>query len=307
MAKFMVMGARSFSGQAFIRKALSKGHEVRGLSRPDYNVNTQLQWILSAVETERPDYFVNFAALNMVAESWEHALDYYQTNVLSLAKMHRWLLEWGKLKKYVQVSTPEVYGATHEILNESAPFHPSTPYAVSRAACDMDLLCLHRENKFPVVFTRTVNVYGEGQQLYRIIPKTVLLIARGEKLKLHGGGVTERSFIHIDDVSQAVYSVAVNGKFGETYHIATKRMVKIRTLVEMICKLMDVKFKDAVELDEERPGKDPAYLLDDSKIRSAFGWTDTIPLEEGLASTVDYYRMHADELARKPLEYVHKP
>lgn len=306
MNKFMVLGASSFSGTAFIRYLLSRGDKVRGLSRPDYDVNTRVTHIMAEVRKFEPDYVVNFAALNMVAESWDYWSDYYHTNLQGLGRLHRALAEWGGLARYVQVSTPEVYGATLESLREDAPFRPSTPYAVSRAACDMDLLCLHRQMRFPVCFTRTVNVYGPGQQTYRIIPKTVLSIARGGRLTLHGGGVSERDFIHIDDFARAAYMVATKGASGETYHIATGKMVSIRRLVEMVCALMGVKFDEHVDVGEERPGKDPAYWLSDAKIRSRLGWHPTVELQEGLAETVNYFATHAERLREKPLEYEHR-
>jgi len=119
------------------------GYEVLRLARPRYNVNTGLEAIMAAVTVMRPTHFVNFAALNVVAESWEHYADYFRTNVVGLARLHDSLRRWGKLEKYVQVSTPEVYGTTQTFLREAAPYRPSTPYAVSRAAADMYLATLH--------------------------------------------------------------------------------------------------------------------------------------------------------------------
>ena len=79
-------------------------------------------------------------------------------------------------------------------------FNPTTPYAVSRAACDLHLKSFFKAYEFPVVFTRSANVYGPGQQLYRIIPRTILSALSGKLNELHGGGNSIRSFIHIDDV-----------------------------------------------------------------------------------------------------------
>ena len=95
------------------------------------------------------------------------------------------------------------YGSCSGLVDENHPFSPSTPYATSRAACDMHLLNFFKNYNFPVVFTRAANVYGPGQQLYRIIPRTILFIKLGKKLQLHGGGKSLRSFIHIRDVAEA--------------------------------------------------------------------------------------------------------
>ena len=106
-------------------------------------------------------------------------------------------------------STPEVYGSTgRNWINEGLVYKPSTPYATSRAACDMHLMNYYEAYNFPVVFTRAANVYGEGQQLYRIIPRTILSCLCNKKMELHGGGESERSFIHINDVVNATMQIA---------------------------------------------------------------------------------------------------
>ena len=114
---------------------------------------------------------------------------------------------------------------------------PSTPYAVSRAACDMHLKSFYEAYNFPVIFTRAANVYGPGQQLYRIIPRTILSALSGKEMYLHGAGVSIRSFIHINDVVKATLKLAVDGEPGTTWHLSTRESISIRSLVEKICDL----------------------------------------------------------------------
>ena len=305
MAAIAVLGAGSFYGATFVGLARRQGHAVLCLARPAHDVNTHLDAIMAAVEALRPGVFVNFAALNMVAESWRHAAHYYRTNVIGITALAEALRQWGGLQRFVQVSTPEVYGTTETPLKEDAPFRPSTPYAVSRAAADLHLQSMHAAYGFPVVFTRTVNVYGPGQQPYRIVPKTVLSILQDRKLPLHGGGISSRAFIHVEDAAEATLRVALEGRAGETYHVATARQTAIRDLVAMICALMNRDFDSVVEDDPERLGKDMAYQLDDAKIRTALGWRDTIDLEQGLAQTVADISARPNEFVR--LNYVHRP
>jgi dTDP-glucose 4,6-dehydratase len=159
---------------------------------------------------------------------------------------------------------------------------------------------------FPVNFTRAANVFGAGQQLYRIIPRMILFIRLGRKLQLHGGGLSERSFIDIRDVSEATEQVACAGRPGQTYHISTDRIVSILSLVQMICAQLNVKFEDCVEITEERLGKDAAYKLDSTKIRQELGWTDLISLEQGIEETVAWIDLFIDKLKDLPMHYVHK-
>lgn len=308
--RFIVVGASSFSGKAFLEYLRAIGAHAVGLSRPHCDLNTEAgrAMVVDTVIAEQADYVVNFAALNMVAESWKYAADYYRTNVIGVTELAESLRRRVPgLKKFVQVSTPEVYGNTEDVLTPGAPYRPSTPYAVSRAAADMHLEAMHAAYRFPVCFTRTVNVYGPGQQPYRIIPKTVLKILRGERLKLHGGGMSTRSFIHIKDVAAAISLVAERGVPGEVYHAATPVQTSIRSLVHKVCDIMGEKFDDVVTDDHERLGKDRAYQLDYSKTMDALSWRPLIYIGHGLKGAVLWFEEHAADYAADSLEYEHRP
>ena len=242
----------------------------------------------------------------MVAQSWEHPEHWYQTNVVGNVKLHDKIRNFNFLKKYVHVSTPEVYGNCTGQVTELMPFNPSTPYAASRAACDLHLRTFFNYYKFPVVFTRAANVYGPGQQLYRIIPRTILYIKLGKKLQLHGGGNSVRSFIHIRDVATATLKIAQESTIGEVYHISTDSYISIKDLVELICVMMKADFTKAVEIVDERPGKDAAYLLNSGKLRKELGWADRIKLEDGVHETIDWVNDNFEELKKQPLENIHK-
>jgi len=261
---------------------------------------------MQTIKKFQPEYVVNFAAQGMVAQSWETPEHWYQTNVVAQVKFHDQLRKCRFLKKYVHVTTPEVYGSTDGWINENYNFAPSTPYAVSRASCDMHLMSFFSAYEFPVVFTRAANVYGPGQQLYRIIPRTILFAKIGKKLQLHGGGHSVRSFIHINDVVDATLRVAEKGIPGETYHISTRETISIRGLVEQICISIEKPLKDFIEVAEERLGKDEAYLLNSQKIRDELGWTDEIPLEIGISQTMEWLDCNLDILCEQPESYIHK-
>ena len=328
-SKYLVLGSNSFSGASLVDLLLARGSEVMGISRSpqphqaflpyrwssrgdgfrffQLDLNRDLDGMIALIRRERPAYVVNFAAQSMVAESWQNPDHWFMTNVVSTVRLHERLRQLDFLEKYVHVTTPEVYGSTSGFVREDAPFNPSTPYAVSRAAADMSLRTYFSAYGFPVVFTRAANVYGPGQQLYRIIPRTIMFIRLNRKLQLHGGGASERSFIEIGDVASATELAARDGRPGETYHISTDRIVSIRALVEMICARLGANFEDHVEIVGERPGKDAAYRLDSKKIRRELGWTDTIALEQGLDRTIAWVDRFFDDLKTQPMQYIHNP
>lgn len=328
METVVVVGSNSFSGASFADFALGQGARVVGMSRspepipaflpykwrdqPRFafhrlDLNKDLPAIIDLIRDLKAEYVVNFAAQSMVGESWQHPADWFMTNAVSTVRFHDELRKCDFLKRYVHITTPEVYGSCSGFVKEDFPFNPSTPYAVSRAAADMSLRTFRAAYGFPVVSTRAANVYGPGQQLYRIIPRTILYILLGRELQLHGGGVSTRSFIHIRDVSEATWSIMKKGRDGDTYHISTREVISVRDLVEKICGMMGVRFDDHVKVVGERLGKDSAYHLDSTKLRTELGWQDRIGLDQGIDECIGWVRKNLDALKAQPYDYIHKP
>ena len=326
---FTVIGSNSFSGASFVGHLLKQGHDVVGMSRSEephdaflpyrwgpaagrfqfhqLDLNNDLDAICDAIDAAKSSHVVNFASQSMVAESWANPDHWYMTNVVSTVRLHEALRKMPLLQRYVHVSTPEIYGSTSGDVTEDAPFNPSTPYAVSRAAAEMNLRIFHRHYGFPVLYTRAANVFGPGQQLYRIIPRTILYIRLGKTLMLHGGGASERSFIHIDDVSDATLRIALDGRSGEAYHIATTRQISIHDLVALICTRMGTSIDQVAEVVGERAGKDAAYWLNSGKLRGELGWRDQVSLEEGIDQTIAWIDRNLAALEALPQSYIHKP
>jgi dTDP-glucose 4,6-dehydratase len=327
METIVVVGSNSFSGATFVDFSLRQGMRVLGTSRSaeptdaflpykwndhanfgfhNLDLNKNVAEIAALIRDVRPAYVVNFAAQSMVGESWQRPGDWFMTNTVSTVKLHDELRKCDFLKRYVHVSTPEVYGSCTGFVKEDFPFNPSTPYAVSRAATDMSLRTFRAAYDFPVITTRAANVYGPGQQLYRIIPRTILFILLGRRLQLHGGGVSTRSFIYMRDVCDATWKIMVNGRDGDTYHISTNEVVSIRELVERICTKLDVRFADHVEMVGERMGKDSAYHLDSTKLRTELGWQDQVSLDQGIDESIAWVRRNFEALRAQPYDYIHK-
>ena len=329
-AHIYVLGSNSFSGAHFIHCALEKGYTVTGVSRspqanplflpylrPDgsappaftflqADLNHDLDRLTACVEKDRPSFIVNFAAQGMVAESWQHPEQWLLTNTVSPVMFYERLRRYPWLVKFVQISTPEVYGSSTGLIKEHTHYLPSTPYAVFKAAADMNLSCYHKYHNFPVVFTRAANVFGPCQQLYRIIPRTILRFLTGDTIDLHGGGESVRSFIHISDVADATLRIMRDGPPGEIFHISTQRSISIRDLVFLIANIMGVDAQKSVRIVGERLGKDAAYLLDTAKLRQMLNWQDNYELEAGIRGVVAWTTQHLDTLVRLPQNYEHK-
>jgi len=327
-APILVLGSNSFSGASFCDFVAATGRDVIATSRSDepheallpykwrktpgtvrfqrIDINHDLDALDALLNAEKPTHIVNFAAQSMVGESWINPDHWMMTNVVSTVRLHERLRRYDRLERYVHVTTPEVYGSTEGWVKEDCPFNPSTPYAVSRAAGDMSLRTYFQTYQFPVLFTRAANVYGPGQQLYRIIPRTIVAAMGGQKLRLDGGGKSVRVFIHMNDVSDATLKIAEKGTLGETYHISGYELVSIRELVEMILARLGKRFEDCVEIGPERPGKDTAYTLDSVKIRTELGWRDSIGLDQGVGDVIAWATRFGEAVGQLPARYEHK-
>jgi dTDP-glucose 4,6-dehydratase len=329
MKKILVIGSNSFAGSDFIDYVLNKNFKIFGVSRNkeiknehlrykenknlknfkfykiNLNIRKDINKLIKIVKKQKIQYIINFAAQGMVAESWINPQDWYLTNVVSNSIL---IKELSKLKiiKYLNFSTPEVYGNTSSLIKEGNIFAPTTPYAISRSAQDFNLLAYYKTYNFPVVFTRTANIYGPYQQSYRIIPKVIISILTNKKIPIHGKGDTLRSFVYMPDVSRALYKILLDKKnLGETFHISSKKFISILELTKLIYKLMNVKNKNFYHV-KERDGKDLKYTLNSNKIRNYYLWSEKTNLEEGIINTINYIKKNLDYFKKSSLKYSHK-
>ena len=326
--RIVVIGSNSFSGSDFIDLLLEdERNEIVGISRSpeksalflpykrhqranfkfhQMDLNTHMPQIIDLLDSFEPEYVVNFAAQSEVAPSWEHPEQWFQTNVVSLAKLMNALKARQYLKRYVHISSPEVYGTCEGRIIESAPLNPSTPYATSKAAADLFLFTLVKNFQFPLVVVRSTNVYGAHQQLFKIMPRAVIYTKMGKIIGLQGGGRAVKSYIHIRDISRGELLAMEKGRVGETYHLSPDKGIAVRDLVQVICSKMGVAFEKATKPIDERPGQDAAYVIDSSKARQEFGWRPEITLEEGVSGVIKWVEDNWEEIQREPLQYIHK-
>jgi dTDP-glucose 4,6-dehydratase len=328
--RILVIGSNSFSGSDFIDLLLDdERNDVVGISRSaeksalflpykrrpaprfrfvQLDLNRDMERIVSLIDDFRPRYVVNFAAQSEVAPSWDHPDHWYQTNVVALSRLTRALVERRQLlDRYVHISSPEVYGSCEGVVTESAPLNPSTPYAASKAAADLHLSTLVRNFDFPLITIRSTNVYGAHQQLFKIIPRSVISIKLGKTIPLHGGGVAVKSYIHIRDVSRGELAAMERGRGGTIYHLSPERGHAVRDVVQSICDIMGRSFDEATVAVGERLGQDAAYVIDSTRARAELGWAPRIALAEGLRGVVDWVNEGWDEIRRQPLDYIHQP
>jgi dTDP-glucose 4,6-dehydratase len=323
-----VLGSNSFAGASVVRRLLEDGADVVGFNRSaegsaiflqyrwgefsgtyrfvKADINRNLDEMAQILSDFNPKVVVDFMGQGMVAESWHHPDQWYTTNVLSKVRLHEILRKLNGLERYIRISTPEVYGNTDTPISENWDFNPSTPYAVSHAATDMSLRAYNQHYGFPVIFARFANFYGPGQQLYRIVPRTIINALTGKKLFLHGGGAAVRAFIYATDIADGVARLISNGVPGRTYHFSPDEFYTIRDVVTAAASHLKIDLNSFVEAAADRPSKDRAYLMDASLAKRELGWKAKIDLHAGIKKTADWVKSNLDEIKTLPLDYVHR-
>ncbi len=327
MKKVAVIGSNSFSGSDFVDLLVEKGnYRVLGLSRSpeksalflpykrrdlshfdfaQIDLNTQIAKLEQMLDAFEPDYIVNFAAQSEVAPSWENPHHWFQTNAVAITSLANRLKNKKYLKKYVHISSPEVYGSCGGSVLENQPVNPSTPYAASKAAGDFSLFTFYKYFEFPLVLIRATNVYGAHQQLFKIIPRSTIYIKQTKPIPLHGGGAAIKSYIHIRDVSEGELLAMEHGNIGEIYHLSPEQGTAVKDVVATICNQLGVSFSDAVHFVGERLGQDKAYTISSEKARVQFGWRPKVTLDQGIASVVHWISEEYEQILQQPLEYIH--
>lgn len=276
--------------------------------RPRYEYHArhltyEMDLLFEILDREKPQTIVNFAAQGEGAASWKHSWRYFETNAMALVRFSEELMKRDYLERFIQIGTSEMYGSVEHATKEDEPIKPSSPYAASKVAFDLYLESVHKHLDFPMNVIRPSNAYGPGQLLHRVIPKTVILGLKGEKLPLHGGGHAEKSYIHSRDLGRAIQLVDEQAPLGEIYNAGPAEPTSIREVVERTASALGIPFEDLAEVTEDRLGQDSRYWLDSTKIKDAVGWEPQISWEEGLSEMVDWGKKYFDELSRTSTDF----
>jgi dTDP-glucose 4,6-dehydratase len=236
-------------------------------------------------------YVVNFAAETHVDRSLYDAGGFIQTDVYGAFVLLEEARKSKVLRRFIQISTDEVYGSVEKGSSvETDPLMPRNPYSASKAGGDRLAYSYFATYGVPVIVTRASNNYGPYQFPEKVIPLFVTHAIDDVPLPLYGDGMNVRDWLHVDDHCRAVDMLLDKGALGETYNVGGGNEVPNIELTKRVLKLLG-KPESLIKPVTDRPGHDRRYSLDCGKLRS-LGWSPTVPFEEGLRATVDWYREH---------------
>ena len=252
------------------------------------------------------DSMINFAAESHVDRSIANPEIFVQTNVMGTVNLLQRAKEawydaptktWKTGKKYLQVSTDEVYGALgmEGYFTETTPLSPHSPYSASKASADHFVMAFHDTYGMPVNITRCSNNYGPYQFPEKLIPLMINNAKHHKALPVYGDGMQIRDWLYVEDHCKAIDMVASGGRSGEVYNIGghneRPNIFIVRKIIEQLRdRLKDGAISEAlISHVEDRLGHDRRYGIDPTKIRADLGWYPETSFEKGIVQTVDWY------------------
>ena len=338
MKKYLITGCAGFIGSNFVYYMLKKYQDIllvnldkltyagnlenlKGVEGDPRHVFVQgdicdKDLVASLFEKYDFDYVINFAAESHVDRSIANPEIFVQTNVMGTVNLLQRAKEvwynpktktWKEGKKYLQVSTDEVYGTlgAEGYFTETTPLSPHSPYSSSKASADMFVMAFHDTYGMPINITRCSNNYGPYQFPEKLIPLIINNALHGKKLPVYGDGLNIRDWLYVDDHAKGIDMVQEHGKLGESYNIGghnEKRNIEIiniiiETLQEILPDTDPRKAnvsKDLITYVEDRKGHDRRYAIAPDKIKAEIGWEPETMFKDGIKKTIAWYLEHED-------------
>lgn len=245
-------------------------------------------------ETHKPTHVIHFAAQSHVQNSFSDALQYTNDNIVGTHTLLEVSRLYGKLKKFIHVSTDEVYGESMIDVNEKHKTEhsilcPTNPYAATKAGAELIAQSYNHSFNMPIVITRGNNVYGPNQYPEKVIPRFIEQLKNSKPVTIQGNGTCVRAFLHSHDTATAFQTILEKGKIGEIYNIGCDEgmeysiMEVARILIKAIHKTDD--YNKWITFIEDRPFNDQRYYISNQKLKD-LGWNITISFNEGIKMLV---------------------
>jgi dTDP-glucose 4,6-dehydratase len=318
--KILVTGGAGFIGSNFIRCLLSPegspaiSYQIINLDKLTYAGNLENLADVSASEDYQfvqgdicdgrlvenllesgVEAIVNFAAESHVDRSLYEPDIFIQTNVVGVQVLLHAAIR-HRIKRYIQVSTDEVYGSlTPDApgFREDTPLAPNSPYSASKAAADLLVRSYFKTFGLPAIITRCSNNYGPYQFPEKLIPLLITNAMEDKPLPIYGDGLNIRDWIHVQDHCRALRALLEKGREGEIYNIGGEGERTNLEITEIVLRLLN-KPKSLIRYVTDRPGHDRRYAIDFSKLKNALGWSPAYHLQEALGQTVRWYIDHEE-------------
>jgi dTDP-glucose 4,6-dehydratase len=236
------------------------------------------------------EYVIHFAAQSHVQNSFDDSLQYTKDNIVGTHNLLEVCRKYGKIKRFIHVSTDEVYGESmisdnENKKNEESILCPTNPYAATKAGAELIAQSYYHSFNLPIIITRGNNVYGANQYPEKIIPRFIKQLKDDKKVTIQGDGSNIRAFIHVMDVARAFALILEKGEIGEIYNIGSddNEEYSVLEIAKMLVKKIKKtdEYNEYVEYIEDRPFNDKRYYISNEKIKK-LGWNIIENFDEGI-------------------------
>lgn len=251
------------------------------------------------LRTEEIDTVMHFAAQTHVDNSFGNSFEFTENNIRGTHVLLEAVKTLGTIKRFLHVSTDEVYGESSYELDaanvESASLlEPTNPYSATKAGAEMLVMAYGRSYNLPYIITRGNNVYGPHQYPEKAIPKFIMLARNGLQIPLHGDGQATRSYMHVHDAASAFDTILHKGAEKGVYNIGAHEERTVLSVAEDIGKSLGLDIFKTITYVPDRKFNDRRYFIDCSKLL-ALGWTQKVSWEDGLKETIEWYTKNDDK------------
>ena len=238
-------------------------------------------------KTYNINYIIHFAAQTHVDNSYKYFDVFLEDNIKATQYLLDCVLKYDKRIIFLHFSTDEIYGPSlnDKKFTEESNFNPTNPYAASKASCELIINTYKYSYGLPIIITRCNNVYGNFQNMEKVIPKFIYNAINDKSLELHGYNDKIRDFIHINDVIRAIIYIILKGNIGEIYNIGVDNPIKIKDLA---IKIINKIGKGKIIYIDDRPFNDYRYNIDCSKLEK-LGWKSIINFDESLDEIIKWF------------------
>ncbi len=245
---------------------------------------------------KKVDAVVHFAAESHVDRSIEDQHPFIITNVLGTQVLLNAALNSSRLKRFVHVSTDEVYGSLglqDPPFKEEDHLRPNSPYSASKASSDLLCRAFFKTYDLPVVITRCSNNYGPYQFPEKLIPLMCINAMAEKPLPVYGQGTNVRDWIHVEDHCRGVLATLEKGKEGEIYNFGGECELSNLEVVKTILTHLN-KPEELITFVKDRPGHDFRYAMDITKAKKELGWQPEWDFSKGIKDTIQWYQNNED-------------
>lgn len=256
------------------------------------------EFISDILQRHQVDIICHFAAQSHVDISFGNALQFINDNVLGTTTLLECCRVYGKIKRFIHVSTDEVLGDVTEDKEKTVLkyglYGPTNPYAASKASAELICKSYLKSYKLPIIITRSNNVYGPNQFYEKYIPKIVLSLHNDRKIPIYGNGEAKRKYLFVNDACDAYLLIMKKGMIGQTYEMGTNDEYSAFELASKLISM--IKPNDQIEqwinLVKDRPFHDARYMVN-QKTLMELGWIATTPFDVGINKTIEWYTKYA--------------